>query len=307
MNQEMQPVAIIDKADPAQSDPSHQTGSKQSFLEQPNDGSGGMLAEDRTAVAALVQLHGSNSQVPHLPYCTQGSIERPQPMNRTHDMSNFYNRATLYQSRSEPGIQQQSTFNDRPLACNTSNSNPVPYNTNLQDTVVNLSNAVSTMQQQQAVAYERQESLSNTLHHLTSILQDMRNGPVPSNVNYNNTATGTYDRSALQRTHRRQEAGEVTSAQYSSNHDGFENSYCRVSESQSLPENSVSQWQDRYFPNRNSYTQQYEGTENSALSNAPRGRYSQRLQQVGPPNNTLTYLHLMAVKNEKSGSTDSRL
>ena len=68
--------------------------------------------------------------------------------------------------------------------------NPNSSHHNMQETVNSLSNMVLTLQQQQALADERQESISNTLDQLTSMLHDIRNGPQPFNVNYNNTATG---------------------------------------------------------------------------------------------------------------------
>ena len=66
-----------------------------------------------------------------------------------------------------------------------------------QDAVTNLNNAFSNMQQQQALMSERQESISNALCNLTSMLQDMRDGSRSHNLNTNSTVAGLEARASL--------------------------------------------------------------------------------------------------------------
>ena len=134
------------------------------------------MTEDRSAAAALVQLQGSERSDPQSGG-RGASTEGPRMQQSAPDMSNFYNHTGLYQSRSDTGVrtftgsQEHSTPNPTQNSTNSQSSN-------VQDTVTNLSNVVSAIQQQQA-------HITNTLSSLTSMMQQCANNTVMQS--YSNT------------------------------------------------------------------------------------------------------------------------
>ena len=127
------------------------------------------LTEDRSAAAALVHLQGSERS-DQQSGGRGASTERPRMQQSALDMSNFYNHTRLYQSRSDTGertyigSQEHSTPNPTQNSTNSQSSN-------VQDTVTNLSNVVSAIQQQHA-------HITNTLSSLSSMMQQCANNGV---------------------------------------------------------------------------------------------------------------------------------
>ena len=134
------------------------------------------LTEDRSAAAALVQLQGSERSDPQSDG-RDASTEGPRMQQSAPDMSHFYNHTGLYQSRSDTnvrtytGSQEHSTPNPTQNSTNSQSSN-------VQDTVTNLSNVVSAIEQQQA-------HITNKLNSLTSMMQQFANNGVI--LSYNTT------------------------------------------------------------------------------------------------------------------------
>ena len=127
------------------------------------------LTEDRSAAAALVQLQGSERGDPQSGG-RGASTEGPRMQQSAPDMSNFYNHTGLYQSRSDTGVRTYTGSQEHSTPNPTQNSTNSQSN-NVQDTVKNLSNVVSAIQQQQA-------HITNTLSSRTSMMQQCANNGV---------------------------------------------------------------------------------------------------------------------------------
>ena len=287
MSQERPNTAFIDRADPSKSGPVYQfQGHRQSFAEQ-NDATAGGLTDDRTAVSALMQLQGTTGQTT---YQTRDAIrvtEGNQLTNHTPDMTNFYNHSRLYQSRSDTGMQFQLPAYNRTQTYPTFSGNTDCSGSSTQDAVTNLNNAFSNMQQQQALMSERQESISNALCNLTSMLQDMRDGSQSHNLNTNSTVAGLEARASLP--NGRQQGQGTFDTGLSANPDSYENGDYMVSERQTLQDSRVSQLRDGYFQDTHTSCtdgniQQQGWTEDRPLSNTWRERHYQRPQEVGRTN-----------------------
>ncbi|MES9970529.1 MAG: hypothetical protein ABW092_10890, partial [Candidatus Thiodiazotropha sp.] len=138
------------------------------------------------------------------------------------------------------------------------------------------------MQQQQALASERQESISNTLGQVTSMLQDISKSPQPYNVNQNHTVTDPRG-TRLPTINGRQQVQS-----FSAYPDGHENRGYRATECHRLQDNRLSQLQENTFQESQvsqiDYNVPQDGwTEDSTLSNATRGRNYQSSWHVNQP------------------------
>ena len=245
MSQERPNTAFIDHAVPSESGPVYQfQGHRQSFAEQ-NDASAGGLTDDRTAVSALMQLQGTTGQTTYQTCDAIRVTEGNQLTNHTPDMTNFYNHSKLYQSRSDTGMQFQLPAHNRTQTYPTFSGNTDCSGSSTQDAVTNLNNEFSNMQQQQALMSERQESISNALCNLTSMLQDMRDGSRSHNLNTNSTVSGLEARASLP--NGRQQGQGTFDTGLSANPDSYENGDYMVSERQTLQDSRLSQLRDCYF------------------------------------------------------------
>ena len=122
---------------------------------------GDEILENRTAAAALMQLHGHTRE--NLQSGETGRFFDGYPTSTSAlGMSNFYDRTNLYQRRSETGVRtvpySQSGITDGPVHSGISQQTAQVA---VQDTVANLSNTVTALQQQQA-------QITNALTSLTS-------------------------------------------------------------------------------------------------------------------------------------------
>lgn len=158
---------------------SHMAGLNQSAYE--NDLShGGEILEDRTAAAASVQLHGHTGE-----NLSSGGTRRFNPSTSALGMSNFYDHTNLYQSRSETGIRtvpysQTGVIGGSVHSSVSQQTAPM----HMQDTVTNLSNTVSALQQQQA-------QITNALSSLTSMIQQgVHSGLQQESANEHNSVGG---------------------------------------------------------------------------------------------------------------------
>ena len=125
---------------------------------------GGEILENRTAAAALMQLHGHTRE--NLQSGDTCRFYDGYPTSTSAlGMSNFYDRTNLYQSRSETGVRtvpySQSGITVGPVHSGISQQTAQVA---VQDTVANLSNTVTALQQQQA-------QITNALTSLTSMIQ----------------------------------------------------------------------------------------------------------------------------------------
>lgn len=158
--------------------------SRPSFSEQDNVREY-MLAEDRRAATALMQLHGGE-----LTDIQSGDgirvTDRHQNVNYVPDMTMFYNQNRLNQSRSDTGAQFQPLVQSRTPSYPVNSRSTEVGGSNAQDSVAYLSSAFSNMQQQQALMSQRQEGISDALCNLTSLLQDIRNSSQSQTSNAHN-------------------------------------------------------------------------------------------------------------------------
>ena len=139
---------------------------------------------DTSAAAALMQLQGSERT--EMQSNDTGRITGgPQRQWSAPDMTQYHTHAHSYQSRSDTGVRVR-TGNQEHSTSYPSQSSTSSQITAVQDTVINLSNVVSAMQQQQA-------HITNTLCNLTSMMQQSTNSGLqshndtqpPSNSMYN--------------------------------------------------------------------------------------------------------------------------
>ena len=149
---------------------SHMAGVNQPAYDITCPRGGGEILENRTAAAALMQLHGHTRE--NLQSEDTGRFYDGYPTSTSAlGMSNFYDRTNLYQSRSETGVRtvpySQSGITDGPVHSGISQQTAQVA---VQDTVANLSNTVTALQQQQA-------QITNALTSLTSMIQQgLHNG-----------------------------------------------------------------------------------------------------------------------------------
>ena len=132
------------------------------------------LARDTVAASALVQLHGHN-QTDFQSFGTGGSTNENHCVNRIPSMTNFYENARQLQSRPNTQTKQQSWSHGN-IAYPSSNTMFSNSEASVQDTISSLSTTITSMQQQQAF-------MAIALGSLTNIIQDIRSGPQPQNVN----------------------------------------------------------------------------------------------------------------------------
>ena len=177
--------------------PVRQYDNRRPPFDAPRDANAPASGDDRAAVAALVQLRTSANDATYQQNGSTRVTESNQLISNTPDMSN-YTHTGLFRSRSDTVAQSGRPTLDAQQQSTHSNANAGYYEYQLKDTVMQLSNAFSCMQrqqaavqQQQALVSERQESMSNTLSQLTSALYEIRNSLLTQNVNHNNTVNET--------------------------------------------------------------------------------------------------------------------
>ena len=150
------------------------------------------VTDDASAASALMQLQGSERT--EMQSNDTGRITGgPQRQWSAPDMTQYYTHAHSYQSRSDTGVRVR-TGNQEHSTSYPSQSSTSSQITAVQDTVINLSNVVSAMQQQQA-------HITNTLCNLTSMMQQSTNSGLqshndtqpPSNSTYNDQGNSNTD------------------------------------------------------------------------------------------------------------------
>ena len=150
------------------------------------------VTDDASAATALMQLQGSERT--EMQSNDTGRITGgPQRQWSAPDMTQYYAHAHSYQSRSDTGVRVR-TGNQEHSTSYPSQSSTSSQITAVQDTVINLSNVVSAMQQQQA-------HITNTLCILTSMMQQSTNSGLqsqndtqpPSNSMYNDQGNSNTD------------------------------------------------------------------------------------------------------------------
>ena len=150
------------------------------------------VTDDASAATALMQLQGSERT--EMQSNDTGRITGgPQRQWSAPDMTQYYSHAHSYQSRSDTGVRVR-TCNQEHSTSYPSQSSTSSQITAVQDTVINLSNVVSAMQQQQA-------HITNTLCNLTSMMQQSTNSGLqshndkqpPSNSMYNDQGNSNTD------------------------------------------------------------------------------------------------------------------
>ena len=150
------------------------------------------VTDDASAATALMQSQGSertDMQSNDTGRITGG----PQRQWSAPDMTQYYTHAHSYQSRPDTGVRVR-TGNQEHSTSYPSQSSTSSQITAVQDTVINLSNVVSAMQQQQA-------HITNTLCNLTSMMQQSTNSGLqshndtqpPSNSTYNDQGNSNAD------------------------------------------------------------------------------------------------------------------
>ena len=150
------------------------------------------VTDDASAATALMQLQGSERT--EMQSNDTGRITGgPQRQWSAPDMTQYYTHAHSYQSRSDTGVRVR-TGNQEHSTSYPSQSSTSSQITAVQDIVINLSNVVSAMQQQQA-------HITNTLCNLTSMMQQSTNSGLqshndtqpPSNSMYNDQGNSNTD------------------------------------------------------------------------------------------------------------------
>ena len=268
--EEQENVTFSDRTTSQSAPAYHYDGHRQSFSVQ-SHANLPSTNDDRAAVAALLQLRGSASERSQQPSGPVRVTQGNPSMTYTPDMTEFHSHTRQFQSRSDTAAQPQSGTLNIPNASKQFSASTSSTLNQLQDAVLNLRSVVSGIQQQQALTSEKQESISNTLGQLTSMLQDMRNGPQSYNVNHNNTVTeprGTH----LPTTDGRQQVQD-----FSGNQDGYENGGYRATQHYRLQDDEVSHLQgynsqEGQVSLSESNIPQNEWTEDSTLPNTTRVR-----------------------------------
>ena len=142
------------------------------------------VTDDASAATALMQLQGSERTEMH-PNDTGRVTGGPQRQWSAPDMTQYYTHAHSYQSRSDTGVRVR-TGNQEHSTSYPSQSSTSSQITAVQDTVINLSNVVSAMQQQQA-------HITNTLCNLTSMMQQSTNSGLQSQNDTQPTSNSMYN------------------------------------------------------------------------------------------------------------------
>ena len=142
------------------------------------------VTDDASAATALMQLQGSERT--EMQSNDTGRITGgPQRQWSAPDMTQYYTHAHSYQSRSDTGVRVR-TGNQEHSTSYPSQSSTSSQMTAVQDTVINLSNVVSAMQQQQA-------HITNTLCNLTSMMQQSANSGLQSHNDTQPPSNSTYN------------------------------------------------------------------------------------------------------------------
>ena len=218
---------------------------------QMQDGQVDNLARDSLAASALVQLHGQN-QNDNQSFGVGRSSNENTSMSRAPSMTNFYDNTRQLQNRPHTQIQQQSWSHGN-IAFPSANTMLCHSDASVRDTISSLSTTITSMQQQQAF-------MANALGNLTTIIQDIRTGPQPQNVNAQNSSQGN---GQVQASH---------STDYCTNPVGYENSTFQEPREQRSQNRARSPYGQGDAGNlqpigRNNVTQQYEWADRGTLSN----------------------------------------
>ena len=222
-------------------------------------------SKDMSAAAALVQLQGSNRTD-----FQAGDTTRFTGNNQTAtslpDMSNFYSRDPLSQSRSDPGLLAQSYPQERSgsNAFTTYSNSTSNHSSHMQGTVTNLSNTVCAMQQQQAHIAEALISLT------TMVQQSMHRGSQSHTTN-----------NSLSNAHNMQDVSHYENAPSATRESGGCNSY-ETQELSNRGDRQASDSNSRDFAQSGNFDeiQQHRWTDVPATFNTYRDRFYPRRQQV---------------------------
>ena len=129
------------------------------------------------AASTLIQLHGTTHNVQ-----PQGDITKLGSKNGSGEGQTSRHDEPLYGSNR--GMRNPSEDVYENSAWGTTWQNPMVYSqTNMQNTISGLSNAIGCLQQQQVDIHRRQNNITGTLEQVLTALQDLRDRNCPAIVN----------------------------------------------------------------------------------------------------------------------------